>query len=230
MDRESKAARVAGLIRASIYSEGLASGHLLGTKKSLGEHFTVSPGTINESLRILQAEGLIELRPGPKGGAFVAETADRRRMSSGIFESLDDGGEVAGRFKLQDLLQVTVVADAAALHDEAGAERIRAAVAGLDTASGTVETLKAIWEVDRQIALSAGLTPVAIAYAENLDRLQMLVQLALIQRAASPETIALHRDLAQAVLNRDVDWAIRLARRHSPIDYTMEAMARRASK
>ena len=51
----------------------LKPGGRLGTKNELRERVGVSIGTFNESLRILQSRGLIELRRGRRGGLFAAE-------------------------------------------------------------------------------------------------------------------------------------------------------------
>ena len=54
-------------------ARGAAPGARLGTKKELRELCGVSVGTFNEALRLLQSRGVVAVRPGPRGGLFVAE-------------------------------------------------------------------------------------------------------------------------------------------------------------
>src|SRR5690606_31987648 len=44
-----------------------------GTEAELLEQYAVSRPTLRESLRVLESQGVLELRPGPKGGIMVAK-------------------------------------------------------------------------------------------------------------------------------------------------------------
>ena len=48
-------------------------GQQLGTEADLLQQFDVSRPTLRESLRILEAQGVVELRPGPRGGILVSK-------------------------------------------------------------------------------------------------------------------------------------------------------------
>ena len=58
-------------IRTAILEGKLAPGDRLPSEKELGEQFQVSRQTMRESLRALEHMGLITLRKGAGGGAFV---------------------------------------------------------------------------------------------------------------------------------------------------------------
>jgi GntR family transcriptional repressor for pyruvate dehydrogenase complex len=58
-------------IRTAILAGKLQPGDRLPTEKELGEQFQVSRQTIRESLRALEHVGLITLRKGSGGGAFI---------------------------------------------------------------------------------------------------------------------------------------------------------------
>jgi GntR family transcriptional regulator, transcriptional repressor for pyruvate dehydrogenase complex len=60
-------------IRDAISSGGLAPGARLPSERELGATFGVSRTTLREALRALEAQGVIEIRTGSRGGAFVAE-------------------------------------------------------------------------------------------------------------------------------------------------------------
>jgi DNA-binding FadR family transcriptional regulator len=62
---------IADQIRAAIVSGRLAQGERLAPERELAEQFGVSRVTVRDALRALEAMGLIEVRVGARGGAFV---------------------------------------------------------------------------------------------------------------------------------------------------------------
>lgn len=64
--------QVAREIRARIADGRLKAGDRLQTERELAEHFEVSRNTVREAVRSLENAGLLVLRRGPGGGAFVA--------------------------------------------------------------------------------------------------------------------------------------------------------------
>ena len=64
---------IVGQIRDAIASGGIAPGERLPNERALGVAFGVSRTTLREALRALEAQGVIEIRTGSRGGAFVAE-------------------------------------------------------------------------------------------------------------------------------------------------------------
>ena len=64
---------VADQIREAIFRGLIVSGHKLPPERQMAEHFQTSRVALREALRSLEKEGLITIRRGAGGGAFVAD-------------------------------------------------------------------------------------------------------------------------------------------------------------
>jgi GntR family transcriptional repressor for pyruvate dehydrogenase complex len=60
-------------IRRAIFNGFLKPGDKLPSEKELTDNFGVSKGSLREALRSLEVLGLVEIRQGAQGGAFVTE-------------------------------------------------------------------------------------------------------------------------------------------------------------
>lgn len=69
-------------IRDSILSGRLKPGDRLSSEKELIAQFGVSKATMREALRVLEVMGLVEIRKGTSGGAFVAEVDMKTTINS----------------------------------------------------------------------------------------------------------------------------------------------------
>jgi GntR family transcriptional repressor for pyruvate dehydrogenase complex len=77
--RLSRAEAVAREVEEEISAGVLNTGDRLGTKDDLRQRFNVAVATVNEAVKLLDTRGLVEARPGPGGGVFVASPASRIR-------------------------------------------------------------------------------------------------------------------------------------------------------
>ncbi len=130
----NKSEQVADALMSRIINGGLKPGDLLGTEADLlGEH-AVSRPTLRESLRMLEAQGVIALRPGPGGGVTVGRPSiDTLAHALSVFlylQSVPFGAVLKAREVIEPAL-----AHEAALHGtesefdemEQSIERMRAA-------------------------------------------------------------------------------------------------------
>lgn len=64
---------IAGQIREAILNGELKIGDQLPSEKDFANHFGVSKSSLREAYRVLEAYGLLEIRQGMTGGAFIKE-------------------------------------------------------------------------------------------------------------------------------------------------------------
>lgn len=72
---------VSEAIKSIIRDEELMPGDRLPQEPDLVKAFGVSKGTIREALKILETQGLIQMRTGPGGGAFITDIPLERARS-----------------------------------------------------------------------------------------------------------------------------------------------------
>lgn len=78
----SRAEEVAARLEMEILRAGHPAGTRLGLRTELISRFEVSPGVINEALRLLRERELITVKPGPSGGVFTADQPPGVRLGA----------------------------------------------------------------------------------------------------------------------------------------------------
>ena len=77
--------KVADQIEEAILSDRLKAGDRLPAERALTGVFQTSRRTLREAMRVLEQKGLVEVKTGSKGGAFVTDrSSDRMRESLSI--------------------------------------------------------------------------------------------------------------------------------------------------
>jgi DNA-binding FadR family transcriptional regulator len=69
----SKTQQVARMLLNLIIESDLKPGSSFGTEAEILERMNVSRPTLREGLRVLESQGVLSLRPGPRGGIIVAQ-------------------------------------------------------------------------------------------------------------------------------------------------------------
>ena len=77
-ERQKRPQQVAEAIKSLIVERALMAGARLPGENELMRHFGMAKGTIREAISILEAQGLVATRTGPRGGTFVKEVAETR--------------------------------------------------------------------------------------------------------------------------------------------------------
>ncbi len=230
MIKESKASRLSARMQSWIEREGFEPGTRLGTKPDLMAEHSVSSGTLNEALRLLQSRGYVEVKTGPGGGVFVARVLDRVRLSSSLLAEQDDPLQLDSCFHVQDALQDAVCIEAALACDEVDRVRIQRALDRMVATDDPEEALSRIWDLDTEIARTGQNTVLATVYCMVLDTIRASVQRWPRSGAIATSTIGVHVRMAEAIMANDIDAARAAAREHSPIDYAATAKERQMSR
>lgn len=109
----SKAEHVAQRLLDRIITADLAPGSSFGTEADLLAQFDVSRPTLRESLRILESQGVLELRPGPGGGIMVRKpSTDILAHGLSVFLRLHDVPFIAV-LKAREVIEPALAAEAA---------------------------------------------------------------------------------------------------------------------
>ena len=110
---KSKAEHVAQQLLDRIITAGLAPGSSFGTEADLLKLFDVSRPTLRESLRILESQGVLGLRPGPGGGIMVKRPSiDILAHGLSVFLRLNDVPFIAV-LKAREAIEPALASEAA---------------------------------------------------------------------------------------------------------------------
>ncbi|SEK92603.1 DNA-binding transcriptional regulator, FadR family [Blastococcus sp. DSM 46786] len=203
-------------IRVLIRKGQLAAGDRLPSERELCERFGVSRVTVREALRVLEANGLVEIRVGARGGAFVTAPSSRL-VGAGIADLISlatmSAVEVTEARMVFELGIVTLVCERATDEDIAALHAI------CDRSSAALEgdeyplELSAEWHT--RFAVATHNRAVAMLVESLHDPLLQSLERA---REAAPlhgrQGVEEHRALIDAVAGRDVDAATTLMRTH----------------
>lgn len=143
---KNKSEYVAQRILDRIISANLTEGSIVGTEAELLLQFNVSRPTLRESLRILEAQGVLELRPGPKGGIIVTMPGmDVLAHGLSVYLRLHKVPFIAV-LKAREAIEPALAAAAATDRTEEELEKLQESVDRIRT----VETEQEFFEENRQ--------------------------------------------------------------------------------
>jgi GntR family transcriptional regulator, transcriptional repressor for pyruvate dehydrogenase complex len=201
-------------IRGQLSLGKIGPGDKLPAERDLAEQFGVSRAALREALRTLEVSGLIELRKGAKGGAFMLEAGAPMTQS---FESMLDLGRIPMRdFTEARILLTEVVvrlacergtkADFAAI--ERDIDRVEAAVARREG----YKNLNVITEFYDLLAAATGNQMLRFLTHGIAQVLSGLIQAR--QPSPTEDLVERRREILKSLRARDADTAGKLLSRH----------------
>jgi DNA-binding FadR family transcriptional regulator len=199
-------------IRTGEWPEGLA----LPTERELASQSGLSRTSVREALRMLEVDGLIDIRPGRNGGATVRRPADdelKRQLDLFIW------GRNIGVEQLHEVREALEALGA----EGAARRRTEADLAELSSKTKAVEA--AVDDVDRYLDanLAWHLAVVRASHNELLVSFMNVLANAIHEATESeafdsPEvrraTLKIHRSILEAIAARDPEAARRRMARH----------------
>jgi DNA-binding FadR family transcriptional regulator len=198
--RLSRAEALAREIEEQISAGALSSGDRLGTKDDVRQRYRVAVATVNEAVKLLETRGLVEARPGPGGGVFVASPEARMR-SGPMFVGFDwAGASRADYHEVRRALEPVIYQHAARHRTGAGVRALRSVLASmsahLDEPGGYARYHAAF---HRRVASMSPNAPLRSVYVTLLDFFENDLATADPPGAAHPADVDVHRQLADAI-------------------------------
>ncbi len=203
-------------IRESIFAGKLAPGDRLPSEKELAEQFGLSRITVRDALRVLESQGLIAIKVGAGGGAFVANPSSKP-LSNMLSDMLRlQGGTTKELVEARHVIETSIVTLAAQRATAEDLEAMRHAIAAARAARAAGDPRFTPHSVDFHLGLAKAAKNQVLLFTvnslqtffhETLDRL--LPDDRMAQRAIED-----HQKLLNAIEAHDVDQANQVMREH----------------
>jgi DNA-binding FadR family transcriptional regulator len=218
----SRAAQLAAQLGEVIAK--LKPGERLGTKNELRARAGVSIGTFNESLRILQSRGLIELRRGPHGGLFAAQRSAMAQLGHAVLQLDTNTASIAEAMDIRDALDPLLIQDAVRHssnhHVTLMREQLDRMAAAVSDDDG-IPFLHANWKLH---AIIADISPRPILRAFYVSLLNLVEEhtIAIASDRQERPLAGFHRRrhevhvrLVDAIADRDLTAALKMLHKHN---------------
>lgn len=220
--RRKRTDEIVDAIKRMIVEHGLGPGDRLPQERDLLAQFGASKGTVREALKALEVQGLISVRTGPGGGAFIERMSEGRAMSLLSNFLFAKNLSIANIYQMRKVLEPQVAASATPHIDEAGLKRLEAIITIYDhePADPTERWNQRMAELDfHGVVAEFSDNPILAFTCRFLQRL--LKDLTIAQDIyVQPEPVRREsgirhqRDLIEAMRRRDPDAAAAIMVRH----------------
>ena len=204
-------------LKKVIFSGGYEIGEKLPSEAKLAELFQVSRPVIREAIRYLELTGLVEVKQGANGGAFVSE------MSPLIIQTFLKDFIISGGISFSQISEVRMYLDPeisrlAAIHatDTDLKELKESVYLGFDEAD-EIKTLKSMARFHVLLG-KASHNPFYAIISESVTQFSTEIQALFtgtISKAERQRFQSEHEAIYEAVSARDPDRAVELTKQHS---------------
>jgi GntR family transcriptional repressor for pyruvate dehydrogenase complex len=211
--RLSRAEALARELEDEISAGVLNTGDRLGTKDELRQRFNVAAATVNEAIKLLGNRGMVEARPGPGGGVFVAGPSSRIRSGPMLMGFRWSEATLADYHEVRDALEPLICAHAARHRQGADIRALKTILATMEShLDRPLDYARLNTAFHRRIAKLSTNAPLRSLYLTLLDFYETDVQNQQLPPIVASENIAVHRQLLDAIEageGRALDEAIR---------------------
>jgi DNA-binding FadR family transcriptional regulator len=215
---------LAGRLRAMIVDRNLPPGSRLGTKTELAQQYGVSMGTVHAAVRLLDAQGLAQGRPGVGGGVFVGDLQPHLGLASILLTLRESSNQASVRDMLEARasLDVLLARRAAEERRDEDIPLLRAALAEMEAAGRPAprvvgEYLRRDWALHDVIARAGHNATLLVVYRTILGFIEAQVQEIAPRPHTIPaveESLTVHRGIVESIVAADPEAATRFAEQH----------------
>lgn len=212
-------------IRRAIQLGRFDAGTRLPSERELAQQLGVSRTTVREAIRVLQGEGLVEVRRGRSGGAVVVSPrASRDEIARHLSRRLAEVEVVVDFRLIVEPAAARLAAERRSAEDLTGLEALVTWMDELVAGPDSVATPSRFFALDSEYhhgIAEASRNPMLVAAVDDV-RAQLFAPIGGIFLALHPSANELHRELLEAIDAGDGDAAESAMRRH--IALTRDAM------
>jgi DNA-binding FadR family transcriptional regulator len=211
---ESPADAVVRRIRAAIALGSLSDGDRLPREVDLARQFGVTVFAMREALGVLRAEGLIETKPGNRGGSYVRQYTDRASLTAGELRRMS-AAELRDLGDWRQMLTSVSASLAAQRGSQSSTQRLHEYAVALASADTELQARRAHGRFHIElsaVAQSRRMTEAQIAMYEEFDWLLALAFSDSDWRKTSADELQL---IADAIERREPDAAREAAQAHA---------------
>lgn len=206
---------IAHRIRKQIARGQLTPGARLPAERELAQRLRTSRVSVREAYRSLEETGLILVRRGAEGGAFIADVDHepvRRSLSLMLHLGRTSHEELTEARLLVEPPIARLAARRASLDD---VERLRELVRKQeDAVRGKGDSRQFDLEFHRLVARCSANLPMMLMINSVADLMVEAIQPIAIQKAARKQTLDFHRRILEAIARRDEDAAYEIMLAH----------------
>lgn len=215
----SRAEALVSSLEKDIAGGGLAVGERIGTKADLRSRYGVSPATVNEAIKLLKGKGLIEIRPGPGGGVFIAKPPPLVRFGHKLLGLTGESVSVTDSLAVRAALDELVAVEATLHRTDRDVRRLRDILGKMEHKQDEpLERLRLVWSLHRAMAEISPNKLLSTLYGSLVDyttaRLADVVPDPEQLRHGGHRSHEVHVELVEAVAAQDVERTRRAARNH----------------
>jgi DNA-binding FadR family transcriptional regulator len=188
----------------------------LGTKESLRRRFDVSPGTMNEALRLLEVCGTIGTRRGSKGGVFVVAAPVQIPFNEFTLGLTHNAATIEQCQVVSSQLEPLVFVEAAKAADVGAIAELQRLVQNMAAAvDQPTELFRLSWHLYRQIAEMGFNTVLTGIYTTLLKFLEQEIGQVIAPDYSNPQQVlATSSELIDAIASGDTQRAAAAAKRN----------------
>jgi DNA-binding FadR family transcriptional regulator len=198
--RLSRAEALARELEEDISGGAVHTGELIGTKESLRVRFGVAVATVNEAVKLLDSRGLVEARPGPGGGVFVAGPGSRLRGGPLIMGFQWTKATMTDYHEVRDALEPLICRQAARFRRDADIRVLEGILEQMESnLTHPVAFVRYNTAFHRRLAKLSRNAPLRSLYVTLLDFFEHALEHEELPQTVDRENVDVHRELISAI-------------------------------